>query len=535
MTILISPVTIQGDLAVITFNRFDLDGYRLFLRSKKLPEKQINYDWRTDTYTLTTQARFAHMLGVELDTQPRARLPIAEHLFDYQRWAVDMALGAKRFALWLDTGLGKMACALEWARQVMALTDGRVLIFVPSLALIRQYQRESERFYQGSLPIEALPTREALEDWLTGQTPALGVATYHKLIPGELSNLRRLAGLVADEASILKTGGGVIKWNLIHSAKGIEYKLSLTATPAPNEAMEYASQGSFLEKLRSDNEVIWTYFTDDKFGNWKIKDHARADFYRFLSAWSLYMRDPAAFGFNDILASLPAPDIHEERVALTEQQQEILYIELGKANAGMIANDKLPMTTRSKLMQAARGFQYLGKGSGRGVLAVDSHKPARVAEWVTEQVYQCRPTLIWTTFDEEGAILLCLLADKPFRTAILDGSMDEEERAGILDDFRAGHIHALISKPQLIGYGLNLQFVKAMCFSGFDDSFERIYQATRRAVRFGQTDRVQVFIPYVPELEGLVFSNIRHKERRFMEEVAIQEKHYRNTIEELAL
>ena len=67
-----------------------------------------------------------------------------------------------------------------------------------------------------------------------------------------------LAGLVLDESSILKSGGGTIKWNLIHSAKGIEYKLSCTATPAPNDVMEYASQAGFLEKIRSEGQVLWT-------------------------------------------------------------------------------------------------------------------------------------------------------------------------------------------------------------------------------------------------------------------------------------
>lgn len=532
---MIAP-TIDGNLARVEFDAFDLDAYRLFLRAKKLPEKRVAYDWQTDTYTLTTPARLAHLLGVDTSGLRRDRLPLAGHLFDYQAWAVQMALDAKRFALWLDTGLGKMACGLEWARHVLHLTGARVLIFVPVLELIRQYHQESARFYGDALPLTTLTTRADLEAWLQGDGPALGIVTYNKLDDGELPDLRRLGGVVADESSMLKTGGGVRKWNLIKSARGIEYKLSMTATPAPNEAMEYASQASFLEKIRDEGEVIWTYFTDDKFGNWKIKDHARAAFYRFLANWSLYMRNPAAFGFEDILASLPAPDIHEERVELTDQQQVVLYDTLSREGQGMLLDDRLSMTARSKLAQAARGFLYGKTATGkRTVERVDSAKPVRVAEWVRGQVYECRPTIIWTTFDEEGAILSELLGDMPFETATLDGDMPDEDRARVLDTFRAGDVQVLISKPQLIGYGLNLQFVKSMCFSGFDDSFERIYQATRRAVRFGQTEQVRVFVPYVPELEGLIFSNIRRKEARFMEEVATQEEHYRTALKEMRL
>lgn len=432
-----------------------------------------------------------------------------------------------------NTGLGKMACALEWARQVMAVTGGRVLILAPVVELERQYIEEAARFYGDDLAVEVIPTRDALIEWLPRKGKALGIATYHKFIPGQISELRHLAGIVADESSILKTGGGVIKWNLIKSARGIQYKLSMTATPAPNEAMEYASQASFLEKLRSENEVIWTFFTDDKYGNWRIKAHARDAFYRFLASWSLYMRNPAAFGFADILSTLPAPEISEERIALTEEQQQVLYREMAKNGQGMLVDDRISMTVRSKLLQAARGFRYEGKGSCRAALRIDSHKPARVAEWTRQQVAEGRQTLIWTTFDEEGAILTELLSDAPFTTAILDGGMNDEERGAVLARFRAGDVAVLISKPQLIGYGLNLQFVKSMCFSGFDDSFERVYQATRRAVRFGQTEQVRVFIPYVPELEGLVFSNIRRKESRFMEDVAAMEAAYITALKEI--
>lgn len=82
----------------------------------------------------------------------------------------------------------------------------------------------------------------------------------------------------------------------------------------------------------------------------------------------------------------------------------------------------------------------------------------------------------------------------------------------------------------MLGYGLNLQFVTSMVFSGFDDSFERAYQAVRRAYRYGQTKPVRVWWPYVPELEGLVFGNIRTKEARFLEEVAAQEAEYRKAL-----
>lgn len=520
-------ITVTGDLATVTFSRYGLDAYQTFLRAKALPETQLTYDWQTDTYQMTTPARFAGRLGADVVIPERQTLPYAEHLFDYQRWALDLSLSAKRFALWLDTGLGKTACYLEWARQVQAMTDGRVLILAP-LAVIPQMIREADRFYGDSMPITQLHTRDALIEWCRSGE-GIAATNYQKFIPGVISELRLVSGLIADESSILRTGGGVIKWNVIKSARGIEYKLSCTATPAPNEAMEYASQAAFLEKLRSEGDILWTYFQRDKYGNWSVKPHARAAFYRFMASWSLYLRDPAVFGFADILASLPDPEIIEERIPMTTLQRELMQTTLIEKGVGLFADDRVSAVVRGKLTQIARGFRYYGTGKNRRSERIPSLKVERVAEIIRSETAR-GPVLVWATFDEEALILANLLDDLPIGS--LSGSDNDDDRLATLDRFRAGDIAVLISKPQLIGYGLNLQFVRSMVFSGFDDSFERMYQAVRRAYRFGQTETVRVYVPYVPELEGMVFENVRQKEQRFMEEVTAQEQQYRRAMME---
>lgn len=526
-----SNVRVEGDRLVVTFDQFDLDAYQLFIKTKKIPEKQIDFDWETDRYTVSAPARFAPLLGIMAPVIAGADVPIADHLFDYQRWAVAMALDAKRFAIWCDTGLGKGPMGLEWCRQVIARTGGRVL-YLTHPAIIPQMLREAERFYGDTLPITRIESRDELGPWCRLPGSGLAITNYQKFIPkrGEpevVSDLTYLAGVCADESSVLKTGGGVIKWALIKSARGIPYKLSLTATPAPNDAMEYASQAAFLETLRHENEILWTYFTRDKYGNWEVKAHAREAYYRFLATWSLYMRDPKAFGFGDILATLPPPEIHEERISITDEQRYEMTAILAESGSGMFADDRLGVVPRSKLSQIARGFRYNRDGS---IDRIESRKPGRVAEIATGEITAGNQVIVWTAFDEEAEILAELIPG----AAILTGSMSEKARIETMEGFRAGEIRCLISKPALIGYGLNLQFVRSMVFSGFDDSFERVYQAIRRAYRFGQTETVRVWFPYVPELEGLVFTNIRQKEQRFMEEVAIQERHYREALQEVA-
>lgn len=523
-----TAITVEDSLAVVRFDQFSLAAYRFFLECKKLPESQVTYDWRADRYTLTTPARFADRLGVTAPVETRATLPCPEHPFDYQRWIIfDLALPAKRFAAWIDTGLGKMIVILEWCRQVLHLTGSKVLIMEPS-GVIQQMIDEAGRWYGDTLPVRRLETRADLIAWLQDPGCELGITNDDKFIEGKIPELRYLGGLAYDESSRLKSGGGTIKWNVIKSARGIEYKLSATATPAPNDTMEYASQASFLETMLDEHDIIWTYFEKDAHDNWVVKPYARQAFYEFMASWSVYMRNPAHFGFADVLADLPAPDIREYVLPLDPVQRELMHGLLGP-KGGMFNDDRLTLAERSKLAQLAAGFLYDSSGSKRTVARFPSAKPAWVGARVAEHVEAGRRTIVWTVFDEEGEIVAEHLPAS-LRFAILSGKQTDAQRVEILRLFKAGDLDVVISKPSLIGYGLNLQYVQAMVFSGFDDSFERIYQSIRRAYRLGQTWTVFVDFPHIPELQGTMFSNVKRKQRQFDEDTAIQEAHYRRVL-----
>jgi hypothetical protein len=510
-----------------------LEDHAHFIRSKALPEAEILFDEETDTYTVRAPARFAHLMGLAAVAEPRAPLEFPAHLFDYQRFITNRALVAKRFAVWSDCGTGKTPIQLEWARQVNHITGGRVGILAPP-EVVKQTLEEALKFYpDGSVRVHRFTTRSEFAAWCKGEidvgTP-FGITNYEKFIqdPGIMPELRWLAGLVCDESSILKSGGGVIKWNLIKSARGIEYKLSCTATPAPNDTMEYASQASFLEKLRSEGEILWTYFTrDPKTQAWKVKPHARDAFYRFMASWSIYLRKPGLYGFSDPFANVPEPIISEFKIPVTASQLRARTAVLGStaAREGLLPSEKLEMTARGKLSQLAKGFRYIKGAGGADVLRVDSLKPAFVADRVRAHVAAGRQVLVWCIYDEEARIIERLLRGVG-NVHGLHGETAEGERGKILRRFRNGEIRVLVSKARLLGYGMNFQFCTAMVFSGFDDSFEAFYQAVRRCYRYGSTKQLQVDVPYVPELENHVWENVLRKRAQWEADTAECEKAY---------
>jgi hypothetical protein len=368
-------ITIEGNQAVARFSQFDLADYATFLKLKRTvpaPEMDLKYDWRSDSYTVKMPARYANALGITAEGHCMQRaVPLAPYLFDYQRHFMNIALERKRYALFWDCGLGKTPMALEFCRQAMALTGKRAMVCTFNL-IIGEFLGQCEQFYGDTLKIEVLETRKDIKLWASesGNPTAgggcatcatLGIMNTEKFMDkkeGLIPELRQLGCFVLDESSILKTGGGTAKWNIIKSTKGIEYKLSGSATPAPNEAMEYASQASFLETITNDGEIIWTFFTKDKAGEWYIKPHAMEAFYRFLSGWSNYMRTPAAYGFKDNIRPVPEPEFIVHQVEATpEQMQEAQHYRF-EIGAGLIGDQRLGVKERMKLSQIAKGFVY---------------------------------------------------------------------------------------------------------------------------------------------------------------------------------
>jgi hypothetical protein len=58
----VTAVDVIGGEARVRFDRFDAEAYELFLRCKALPESDLSFDWSTDSYTVTTAARFLPLL-----------------------------------------------------------------------------------------------------------------------------------------------------------------------------------------------------------------------------------------------------------------------------------------------------------------------------------------------------------------------------------------------------------------------------------------------------------------------------------------
>lgn len=409
-----------------------------------------------------------------IDVHPDELLTGA-HLFPFQRQIVAWAVGRGRAAVWADTGLGKTRIEVAWLDQILATTDGKGLILAP-LAVAQQTIREAARM--GVTVAYVHDQSEA--DSSSARIVITNYDRLDKIDPG------RFVAVALDESSILKSFSGVTKRALVSGFADTPFRLSASATPAPNDIEELTNHADFLG-IMSSQEMRSTFFIADsrgEFMKYRLKGHAAGAFYEWLASWAIACRHPRDLGFEQDGYDLPPLTIHDH------------LIETGWTAEGELFTPRLEgITARAQVRKDTL-----------------RERVAAAVELVCAE--PDRQWIVWTGRNDESAAMTQQLADAlPMVTvAEVVGSDDADLKATVLADFADGAVQTLVTKPSIAGAGLNFQSCDRMVFVGLSDSYESYYQAIRRCWRFGQTRPVDVHI-VLADVESVIVANVRAKER----------------------
>ncbi len=488
----------------------NLSDYRTFIKVKRLPRYRVSGEM------VEFPDEYASLIGVAAASGLASDYEPSSFLFDYQRDIVTLALRKQRFAVFADCGLGKTLVYLEWIRGVLAsIPPDKCILIVAPLMVVRQVLADVREFYESRgtrYPIERVQAKN-LQAWLTGERRCqVGITNYEAiaegLTPGDL------AGLVLDESSTLKSHYGAWGGRLIELGAGLEWKLCLTGTPAPNDRIEYANHAVFLGQFPTVNAFLARYFVNrgETQNRWELKPHALRPFYTSLAHWAIFLANPATYGWKDNVGVLPPIHVHIHDVPLTSEQEHLA----GEGGDGLFGaqGGMGGITTRTKLSQLAKG-RYKGK-------KVATNKMGYIRELVDG--WPEESTLIWCRYNHEQESV-----EEAFpEAASITGTTPIEERERLLDEFKSGRRKVLISKPRMLGFGLNLQIATRQVVSGLEDSDEEFYQAGQRSNRIGSTRPLNVHIP-VTELERPMIDNVLRKAAMVQHDAAEQERLFRET------
>jgi DNA modification methylase len=519
-------IQLNGNIASLQIDEFTPEMYQQFLNVKTLPRYTFRQNGRG--YIAEFPAEYSERFGVDYAAiEQTLPLPLPDFLFDRQVVAIKVAWKKRRYALFWDAGLGKTLVFLELARQAAAL--GQKSIIISPLNIISQTVETAMEFYGAEYPhIVNLHSRKhykgdgpnnvrAFAECDDFQIAIINHATFRK--PIDLSSINNV---FLDESAILKNPHGTLRTNMIDACKGILRKYAFSATQAPNARIEYAQIAVWLEVVRSDTEFQAMFFVQKDKG-WVLRHHRKRGFYDFLASFSMFMRDPAVYGFEDNLNLVPYVE-RTEKIEHTPGQVALINELIDKEQIALPGIPHRPRTFRERQLynQVSKGFAY--RNDGDGTVYVGSNEPAAIRRFI--QAHPGQKAIVWTAFDEEEKILRDeLTQNTDLYIIVLTGKTPVRKRIEIIDNFRHGRIDVLISKPRLLGLGLNLHVASLCIFSSLQDSFEQFYQALKRLWRYPQDKQVIIYLPYtIYEYEILV--NVLRKRDVAIKDFETQEKLY---------
>lgn len=363
----------------------------------------------------------------------------------HQAKVVDFALNRGKSAAFLDTGLGKSFIELEFAHQCAQETGKPSLILTP-LAVAGQMVREGQKF--------GIDARQISEQSEVGA--GVMVANYERLQKLDPSSF---GAVVLDESSILKAFGGKTSTMLCEAFRATPYKLAATATPAPNDHMEIGQHSDFLDVMAGP-EMLSRWFIADqkKMGAYRLKGHAVGPFWEWVASWSRCATLPSDLGGDDTGYVLPPIEEHVHTIAADRMNgiDDGMLFRIPDINAtSYYAEKRLTMDDRCR----------------------------KAAELASHD----KPVTVWCETNEESA-LLAKLIDGAIE---VHGSQAPDEKERRILGFIDGTYRVLVTKPDIAGFGLNLQHCAHAIFASVSYSFEKYYQAKRRSHRFGQKQVVR--------------------------------------------
>lgn len=382
-----------------------------------------------------------------------------KNLFDFQKQIVKWALKKGRCALFLDTGLGKTICQLEFANQVCKRENGKALILAP-LAVSKQTKQEGEKF---GIDVNICRSQDDVKE-------GINITNYEML---HHFNPNEFVCVVLDESSILKASLGKMSNEIIDTFRFTQYKLACTATPSPNDYIEFGNHSDFLNVM-SRAEMLATFFINDaKENQWRMKRHAEDKFWEWLATWAMVVKNPADIGYSDERYNLPKLNIQHIIVDSKVKQGQLLP---------SVAKD---LSERRE----ARKESIEDRVNKVGELIKDMDS-----------------CLVWVDYNDESNLI-----HKRYDIVEVKGADTDKHKEDSMLGFANGDIKFLVSKPSICGFGMNFQKCYNMIFCGISDSYEKFYQAVRRCYRFGQEKQVNVYV-IISQRELSVLNNIQKKQ-----------------------
>ena len=264
-------------------------------------------------------------------------------------------------------------------------------------------------------------------------------------------------------SSCMKNFDGMHKAEITEFMKRVPYRLLCSATPSPNDYIELGTSSEALGYLGY-MDMLTKFFKNDTDSiklahmgqKWRFKEHAKTDFWRWLSSWSRAVSKPSDLGFEN--GDFELPPLIENTTVLPSPSKTGEFFSSICVTMDDIREDN-NTTLESRCLKSAELLKDVDVG------------------------------IAWCNLNKEADLLT-----KYIKGAVnVSGSDSDDEKEEKFEAFKKGKIRVLVSKPKIAAFGMNFQFCSNMTYFP-NYSYESYHQAVRRCYRFGQTKEVNVHL-----------------------------------------
>lgn len=394
-------------------------------------------------------------------------------LFDFQKFVTQKALQYGKYAVFSGTGTGKTFMQEVWASEVSKHTGKPVLILAP-LAVSGQSIEEAEKI---NIRVVNL-LDELAETKYNDVRPGVYIINYD-----QLDNIEEFipffGGVALDEGSILKNFEGATRNKIIDLFQNTQFKSVFTATPSPNDPMELGNYAEFLNVMNR-NEMLAMYFVHDggETSKWRLKGHAEKKFWEWVSTWAIMFQHPKDIGYDTSGFDLPPLNLIEKQI-ITEARGFNLFNET--AVSATTFNQELRLTKVQRLSEVS------------AIVNASDHN-----------------FIVWIKQNEEADELKKLIPG----AIEVRGDDTPAYKEEMLLGFAHNKFRVLITKTKIAGMGLNYQNCHNQIFASLDFSFEQVFQAIRRSLRFGQHHQVNVWLITTDTMQNVI-NTFKTKQKQF--------------------
>ena len=422
-----------------------------------------------------------------------------------------------RAALFVEMGLGKTIIA---AKYIENLPGYKTLVVCPKSLIKSAWMHDVTRF----TGLTVCNLRDGVHDadiYICNYEFILQEKNF-KAIEKMVSNGRWIA--VLDESSRIKNHRSKTAQILLDLRKYFEKRIILTATPAPNNEMEYWPQIKFI----SDDVFSGSFYAfRNKYFHlqnprgqvrqgsvFSKEEHRKLMQYGFKYTMTDAKRADLVERISHVsfIASkekwLDLPEASDEiRLVEMTPEQKRLHNDMKRHAIAEIREQMIPanvaLTKIMKLRQITSGF--LINPEGENIPLQRSPKLdellATIEQMGAEQV------IIWCQFKWEIETLAKVLPDC---VTLYSQTKDQDES---IRAFKSGEARFLIAHPKSAGHGLTFINCRYQIFYSLDYSWETYFQARGRVHRIGQTKNcVYVHLICENSIDEVLLSALKRKE-----------------------